>query len=160
VHVSVIGWWRGCAKVKIFKVTNHALCARCGDDAIEEEFCSDDISSFGADVSKVFDPIAAHSPLDMVWVGFSGRCAQMMRRYVACLPFGIAENGIKNMVLVLGMVSVPWAKWWIFIALAARQKVPLELLLSSLYSASSPVSRLKAFLWSAMNCAHGSGEVV
>ncbi len=67
---------------------------------------------------------------------------------------------MKNMVLVPGMASVPWDNWWISISLADHQKGPLELLLSSLYSASSPVSGLKAFPWSAMNCAQGSGEVV
>ncbi len=70
VHVSIISGWHGCAEVKIFKITDQASRAWCGDDAIEKEFCSDDIGSFGADVTTVFDPIAAHSPLDAVWVGF------------------------------------------------------------------------------------------
>jgi len=91
---------------------------------------------------------------------FSGRWAQTMRRYVACLPFGIAETGMKNMVLVPGIVSLPWARRWISVALADRQRSPSELWLSSLYSASSPVSGLKAFPWSAMKWMHRWWEVV
>ncbi len=40
-------------------------------------------------------------------VVFSGQCMQMMHRYVARLPFGIAETGMKNMVLVPGIMSLP-----------------------------------------------------
>ena len=41
---------------------------------------------------------------------FSGRWAQTMRRYVARLPVGMAETGMKNMVLVPGMVPLPCAR--------------------------------------------------
>ncbi len=132
-HVGVISWWHGCAKVKIFEVAYQALRTRCGDDAVEKQFCSDYVSCFGADIPEVFN---------------------LVGRYVACLPFGIAETGMKNMVLVPGIVSLPWARRWISVALADRQRSPSELWLSSLYSASSPVSGLKAFPWSAMKWMH------
>ncbi len=51
-HVGVIGRWHGCAKVKVFEVTHHALRAWCGDDAIEKEFRSDYVGSLGADIPK------------------------------------------------------------------------------------------------------------
>ncbi len=102
-------------------------------------------------------PMVQHTRCGMV---FSGRCVQTMRKYVAHLPFGIAETGMKNMVLVPGMLSLPWASWWISSALAACQRSPSELWLSFLYLASLPVSGLKAFPWSAMNCKHRSGELV
>jgi len=67
--------------------------------------------------------------VQQTWCGmaFSGRCAQMMCREVARLPCGIAETGMKNIVLVPGIVSVPWASQWISIALVACQKAPSEL---------------------------------
>jgi len=46
------------------------LRAQCGDDAIEKEFHGDYVSCFGADIPKVFDLVATHSPADAVWVGF------------------------------------------------------------------------------------------
>jgi len=79
-----------------------------------------------------------------------------MHRYVVRLPFRIAETGMKNMVLVPGIMSLPWASQWISVALAARQRSPSELWLSSLYLASLLVSGLKAFPWSAMKCRHRS----
>lgn len=69
-HVGVISWWHGCAKVKIFEVAYQALRTRCGDDAVEKQFCSDYVSCFGADIPEVFNLVAAHSPADAVWVGF------------------------------------------------------------------------------------------
>jgi len=77
---------------------------------------------------------------------------------VACLPFGIAETGMKNMVLVPGIVSLPWARQWISVGNCQRSLS--ELWLSSLYLASSPVSGLKAFPWSAMKWTYGSGKFV
>ena len=55
---------------KIFEVAYQALRTRCGDDAVEKQFCSDYVSCFGADIPKVFNLVAAHSPADAVWVGF------------------------------------------------------------------------------------------
>jgi len=80
---------------------------------------------------------------------FSGWWAQTMRRYVAFLCWGMAEMGMKNMVLVPGVLPCPCASQWILVALDACHNNPSELLLSSLYSASSPVSGLKALPWSA-----------
>ncbi len=70
VHVGIIGQWHGCAEVKVFEVTHHASCTWCGDDAIEKEFCGDDVSSFGADIPKIFDLVATHGPAYVVGVGF------------------------------------------------------------------------------------------
>jgi len=58
------------SKVKVFEVAHHASRARCGDDAVEKEFCCDYVSCFGADVPEVFDPVTTHSPADAVGVGF------------------------------------------------------------------------------------------
>ncbi len=69
-HVGVIGQWHGCAKVKVFEVAHHALHAQCGNDAIEKEFCGNYVSGFGADIPKVFNPVATHGPAYIVWVGF------------------------------------------------------------------------------------------
>ena len=69
-HVGVIGWWHGCAKVKVFEVANHASHARCGDDTIEKEFCGDYVGGFGADIPEVFNLVAAHGPVYAVWGGF------------------------------------------------------------------------------------------
>jgi len=44
-------------------------------------------------------------------LAFSGRWVQTMHRYVARLPAGMAETGMKNMVLVPGMVPLPCARW-------------------------------------------------
>ncbi len=46
------------------------MCTQCGDDAIEEEFCCDYVSSFGADIPKIFNPVTTHGPADTVGVGF------------------------------------------------------------------------------------------
>ncbi len=54
------------------------------------------------------------------------------------------------MVLVLGEVGVPWAKWCISATLAACQCAPSELQLRVPYSAISPVLGLNALPWSAV----------
>jgi len=71
-HVHIIGWWHGGTQVKIFEVTHHALGARGGDDAVEEEFGSDDIGCFGANITSIFDTITTNSPMDAIWDQFFG----------------------------------------------------------------------------------------
>ncbi len=79
-HVRIIGWWHGGTQVKIFEVTHHALGTQGGYDTVEEEFGSDDIGCFGANITGIFDAIAADSPTDVMGTNFLGRCAQTMRR--------------------------------------------------------------------------------
>jgi len=69
---------------------------------------------------------------------------------------------MKTMVLVLGFVAVPWARWWISVPLACCQRWPSELLMSLAYSARSPVSGLKALPWCAVcgGAGAGAGQLV
>jgi len=67
-----------------------------------------------------------------------------MHRYVAFLPWGVVDTEMKNIVLIPRVVPCPCASQWISVALDACHTKPSELLLSSLYSASSPVSGLNA----------------
>ena len=61
-----------CAQIKVLEVTHHAACACCGEDTVEEELGSRNISCFGADTPKVLNAVATHSPSHMVRVGFFG----------------------------------------------------------------------------------------
>ncbi len=49
-----------------------------------------------------------------------------MHRYIAFLCWGVADTGMKNMVLVLGAVPYPCARWCISVALDACHSKPIR----------------------------------
>jgi len=65
-HVGIVGGLHGCAKVEILEVTHHAPRAGGGDNTVEEEFGSDDVGSFGADIAQVFNLVTTNGPPDMM----------------------------------------------------------------------------------------------
>jgi len=56
-HVGIVGGLHGGAQVEIFEVTHHAFGTGGGHKTVEEELCSDDVCSLGADVAQIFDSI-------------------------------------------------------------------------------------------------------
>jgi len=68
-HVSIIGRLHGGAQVKVLDVAHHALSARCGHDTVEEQLGSDEVCSFGADITRVFDTITTDSLPDSMQDG-------------------------------------------------------------------------------------------
>ncbi len=61
-----------CAKVEVLEVGCHIPRIRCGDGAVNEQFGSSEVGSFGADIVGIIDAIAAGSPADAARVGFLG----------------------------------------------------------------------------------------
>ncbi len=57
-HVSIVSRLHGGSKVEIFEITHHAAGAGGGNDAIEKQFGSDEVSSFSADIASVFNTVA------------------------------------------------------------------------------------------------------
>jgi len=68
-HVGIIGRLHGGAQVKVFDVTHHAASGRCGHGTVEEQFGCDEVHSFCADITRIFDMVATNKPLDMMWDG-------------------------------------------------------------------------------------------
>jgi len=68
-HVRVVGGLHGGAEAKILEIAHHAASIGGGDNAVEEEFGSGEICSFGADVTLIVNMIAADSPTNMVGDG-------------------------------------------------------------------------------------------
>jgi len=71
-HVRIVAWLHGCAKVEILDVTHHAAPASGGNNTVEEELSSDEVSSFGADIAGIFHMVTTNSPLDMMGHGLFG----------------------------------------------------------------------------------------
>jgi len=64
VHVSIIGRLHGGAQIKVLDVAHHALPTRCGHDTVEEQLGCDEVCSFGANVTRIFDMVITNSPPD------------------------------------------------------------------------------------------------
>jgi hypothetical protein len=58
----------GRSQVEVLEVASHEFCAWCRDDAVEEELGIDETSGFGADVTRIFDAVAADGPTYSEWV--------------------------------------------------------------------------------------------
>jgi len=69
-HVGIVGQLHGGPEVEIFEVTNHTTGTGCGDDTVEEQFGSDEVSSFGADIAGVFNLVTANGPSYTMWDSF------------------------------------------------------------------------------------------
>jgi len=69
-HVSIVSGLHGGSQVKILDVTHHAMSSGGGHHTVEEEFGSGEVSSFGADIARIFNAITTNSPVDTVWDRF------------------------------------------------------------------------------------------
>jgi len=69
-HVSIVSRLHGGSEVEIFEITHHALGTGDGNDAVEEQFGGNEVSSFSADIASIFNMVATNSPLHVMWDGF------------------------------------------------------------------------------------------
>jgi len=72
VHVGIVGRLHGGSQEKILDVNHHATSSRGGHHTVEEEFGGGEVSSFGADVTRIFNAITTDGPVDTVWDSFWG----------------------------------------------------------------------------------------
>jgi len=68
-HVSIIRGLHGVAQIEVFDVTHHAAAAGHGYNTVKEQFGSDEVSSFGADIARVFNVVATNGPPDAMGDG-------------------------------------------------------------------------------------------
>jgi len=71
-HVGIIGRLYGGAQIAVLDVTHHAPTTGGGYDTVEEQIDSDEVHSFGADITRVCDLVTTDSPSDMVQDGLFG----------------------------------------------------------------------------------------
>jgi len=69
-HVGIVSWLHGGHKVEIFEIAYHASGTGGGYDTVEEQFGSDEVSGFGADIACIFYMVTAHGPPYTMWDGF------------------------------------------------------------------------------------------
>jgi len=66
LHVCIVPRLHGHAQIKVLEVPHHASCIGCGNDTVEQQFCSNQVSCLGADIAIILYTITSHSPSDTV----------------------------------------------------------------------------------------------
>jgi hypothetical protein len=103
-HVFVLV--HGCVQIKIFEIACHEAAIGSGDHAIKEDFDCGEVCGFSANITNIIDAVAAKGEVHASGVRFFRTQGSDNAVVGWFLPMGIAETGMKNMVLVrLGMLA-------------------------------------------------------
>jgi hypothetical protein len=70
----------GIVEIEILDVHGHELGVGGGEDTVEEEFGGGEAGGLGADITRVVNEVATHSPADTASCSFWGRSATTLRR--------------------------------------------------------------------------------
>ncbi len=140
-HVSIT--FHGCIQIEVFDVRCSKECIFGGEYAVQHDFGCGTLCSFGTDIARVINLIAAnYKNLIHFVLSLFGQSAATMCKYVGFLSCGILDWWMKNIVSVplILVLLFPCASWLTLSAVSMIHSAPSELLRRSLYSAGSLVS--------------------